>query len=77
MVYQGKEETINSLVDGKYMILDSFFENKFENSDVEDSETKEQSQTKADYTKFRQFFENGDKELVEKLKRECELVLFK
>ena len=74
-VYQGKEETINSLVDGKYMILDSFFENKFENSDVEDSETKEQSQTKADYTKFRQFFENGDKELVEKLKRECELVL--
>ena len=60
-VYQGKEETINSLVDGKYMILDSFFENKFENSDIEDSETKEQSQTKADYTKFRQFFENGDK----------------
>ena len=74
-VYQGKEETINSLVDGKYMILDSFFENRFENSDVEQTETKEQSQTKADYTKFRDFFENGDKELVEKLKRECELVL--
>ena len=74
-VYQGKEETIHSLVDGKYMILDSFFENKFENSDVEQTESKEQSRTKADYTKFRDFFENGDKELVEKLKRECELVL--
>jgi len=45
-VYQGKEETINSLVDGKYMILDSFFENKFENSDIEQIESKEQSQTK-------------------------------
>ena len=74
-VYQGKEETINSLVDGKYLILDSFYETKFENSENEIDEINEKDTTKKDYTKFREFFEKGDKELVEKLKRECELVL--
>lgn len=74
-VYQGKEETINSLVDGKYLLLDSFYENKFENSDVEEDNNMEQTITKKDYSKFRYFFENDDKELVERLKRECELVL--
>lgn len=70
-VYQGKEETIKALVDGKYLILDSFYEDRYENE--EDSEC--DSQTKTNYTKFREFFENDDKELIENLKRECELVL--
>ena len=74
-VYQGKEETINSLVDGKYLLLDSFYETKFENSGTEIDEVIEKDTTKKDYSKFREFFEKGDKELVEKLKRECELVL--
>ena len=70
-VYQGKEETIKALVDGKYLILDSFYEDRYENE--EDSEC--DSQTKTNYIKFREFFENDDKELIENLKRECELVL--
>ena len=31
--------------------------------------------TKTNYTKFREFFENGDKDLIESLKKECEIVL--
>jgi len=82
-VYQGKEETINSLVDGKYMILDSFFENKFEHSDSENNDDEEPSEeidkdhfiTKSNYIKFREYFEKGDKDIVENLKKECEIVL--
>lgn len=73
-VYQGKEETINSLVDGKYYILDSYYENTFENTD-EDNLNEEAKNNITDYIKFRTYFEKGDKELVEKLKKECELVL--
>ena len=73
-VYQGKEETIHSLVDGNYYILDSFFENNFEND--ESGEPKHEIEiTKTNYIKFREYFEKGDKELIEKLKKNCELVL--
>jgi len=76
-IYQGKEETINSLVDGKYCILDSYYEDNFENSDIDNSEIEPKTTelTKTNYGKFRQYFEKGDKELIEKLKKECEIVL--
>lgn len=76
-IYQGKEETINSLVDGKYCILDSYYEDNFENSDMDTSDIEAQRNeiTKTNYGKFRQYFEKSDKELIEKLKKECEIVL--
>ena len=69
-VYQGKEETIHSLVDGKYNILDAFYENCNFNDKINGF-----ALTKINYIKFREYFEKGDKELIEKLKKECELVL--
>lgn len=76
-IYQGKEETINSLVDGKYCILDSYYEDNFENSDIDNSDIETQGNeiTKTNYGKFRQYFEKSDKDIIEKLKKECEIVL--
>jgi hypothetical protein len=73
-IYQGKEETINSLVDGKYCILDSYYEDNFENSDNDIIRTGNEI-TKTNYGKFRHYFEKSEKDLVEKLKKECEIVL--
>ena len=74
-VYQGKEETIHSLVDGKYFILDSFYETNFENTDDENNTIINSNNVKSNYINFREYFEQEDKELIEKLKKECELVL--
>ena len=76
-LYQDKEETIKALVDGKYLILDAYYENRYENDenkDNEDIDTQEKI-TKTNYSKFREFFENGDKDLIENLRKECEIVL--
>ena len=48
-------------MDGKYFILDNFYE----------ANTK----TFNTYEKFRKEFDINDKELIENLKKECELVL--
>ena len=76
-LYQDKEETIKALVDGKYLILDAYYENRYENDDNTDNEDIDSQEkiTKTNYTKFREFFENGDKDLIESLKKECEIVL--
>ena len=60
-VYKNKEETINDLMDGKYFILDTYYENNM--------------QSVNNYNKFRSFFDVHDKVLVDTLKKECELVL--
>lgn len=65
-VYKDKEETINDLVDGKYYILDAHFEEV--NNSLE-------SESKTDFVKFKEYFNSEDKEFVNKLKRDCELVL--
>jgi hypothetical protein len=65
-IYKDKDETINDLVDGKYFILDSHYESKI-NSDEFICNSK--------YKKFRKFYDDKDKNLVEQLKKECELVL--
>ena len=65
-VFKNKIDTINDLVDGKYFILDNHYEiihNKLNKSND------------TNYLKFRQIFDNGDKELIEKIKKECELLL--
>jgi hypothetical protein len=64
-VYKDKIETINDLVEGKYFILENFYEKNTNEID-----------NKTNYIKFREFFNAEDKELVSTLKKKCELVLF-
>lgn len=66
-VYKDKLETINDLVEGKYFILENYYE---KNTDDLENENK------TNYVKFREFFNAEDKELVSTLKKKCELVLF-
>jgi len=65
-IYKNKSDTINDLVDAKYFILDNHYE-------VVRNDLPFQCKTK--YIKFQEFFDEGDKELVEQLKKQCELVL--
>ena len=65
-IYKNKEETLNDLVDGKYLILDTYYEQK--------SNSLEQI-SKNNYEKFRNIFDEKDKKLIEQLKNECELIL--
>lgn len=65
-VYKDKEETINDLVDGKYYILDTHYE------EVNDSL---ETDSRTDFIKFKEYFNSEDKEFVNKLKKDCELVL--
>lgn len=65
-IYKDKEETINDLVDGKYYILDSHYDQV--NSSLEDN-------FRSNFVKFKEFFNSEDKEFCNKLKKECELVL--
>jgi len=67
-VYKNKNDTITDLVDSKYTIIDDHYEDM-------DSQDQVKPQVKTTFTKFRKFYEEGDAEMVEKLKRECELVL--
>ena len=67
-VYKNKIDTINDIIDSKYLLIDNHYE------DINEKQTLSQNvQTK--YIKFRKFYDKCDKEMVEKLKRECELVL--
>lgn len=66
-VYKNRDETINDLVEGKYLILDNHYE-KLDEDKVEDL-------TKKNYQKFRKEYDEGDEELVKTLKQECEMIL--
>jgi hypothetical protein len=65
-IYKDKEETINDLVDEKYYILDTHYDQ------VNDSL---ENNCKTNFVKFKEYLTSEDKEFVTKLKRECELVL--
>jgi hypothetical protein len=65
-VYKGKEEIISDLVDGKYFIMDAHYDNVSEQLNTS---------TSSNYLKFKEYFNEGDKELIESLRKECELVL--
>ena len=72
-IYKNKEETINDLVDGKYFILDSHYETRYDEKVNDNLSNFKIVETK--YENFRKFYDSGDKELIETLKKECELVL--
>ena len=65
-IYKNKEETINDLMDGKYFILDSHYENICDDCN---------NASLSRYETFRSFFDDKDKKMYEQLKKECELVL--
>ena len=65
-IYKNKNETLNDLVDGKYFILDTFYEC---NSDTLNKSNK------YNYEKFRNNFDDKDKKIIEQIKSECELLL--
>lgn len=65
-IYRDKEETINDLVEGKYYILDTHFDQV--NSSLD-------SENKTNFIKFKQYINSEDKEFCNKLKRDCEMVL--
>ena len=65
-IYQNKHDVISNLMDSKYYSLDNHYEQSM-------NDLNEQCQT--NYIKFRQFMEEGDKEFIDKLKQECEMVL--
>ena len=65
-IYKNKDETINDLVDGKYFILDTHYKKNLEIlTDF----------NRNNYEKFSDYYDEGDKKLIEQLKTECELVL--
>ena len=67
-IYKNKNETINDLVDSKYSIIDGHYDIVGESKNIS-------PHVKTSFTKFKGFYEAGDVEMVDALKRECELVL--
>ena len=67
-VYKDKDQTIIDLVDSNYNIIDDHYE-KTINGNLSNGS----SFTK--YTKFRKVYDEGDKEFIDKIKKECELVI--
>ena len=65
-IYKDKDETIRDLVNGKYLILDNHYQNSIDELNLENFNK---------YENFKTFYNLGDKALVEKLKKDCELIL--
>ena len=68
-IYKNKEETINSLIDGKYFILDSHYENICNKLDEIEKIKKK------NYENFRDNYDSLNKDVISQLKQESELVL--
>ena len=73
-VYKNKEETIHDLVSGKYVLLNNHFENN-KQYESNNNNNNMSSFIKTNYLKFRKYYDEGDSELLEQIKNECELVL--
>ena len=67
-IYKDKEQTLNDLVDGKYNILDNFYEYIQNNENLSPF-------VKMNYLKFRKYYDEGDKEIIEQLKKDSELII--
>jgi hypothetical protein len=64
-IYKDKEETINDLMDGKYFILDTFYDDNCDNLN---------RHNRFNYEKFRHYFDDKDKNLFTQIMNECELL---
>ena len=65
-VYKTKDEVISDLIDGKYFIMETFYDDNLTNFDPNDL---------VNFIKFKKIFEKSDKDLIEHIKNECELVM--
>ena len=65
-IFKDKEEILTDLIDGKYFILDTHYDNVVENLN---------KTYKTSYEKFRTFYDENDKILHDQLKKDCELLL--
>ena len=67
-VYKDKNETLLDLVDKKYYIMDDHYEFLQADNNLDyDIQTT--------FSTFKQYYDDGDKELIEKLKKDCEMVI--
>jgi hypothetical protein len=64
-VYKDKTETVDDLIDGKYFIMDTHYENICNNKDTNLNL----------YKRFQRLFDERNKLLLESQKKDCELVL--
>jgi hypothetical protein len=67
-IYQDKNKAIDSLVDDNYNTIDNHYE-LIEQKEIIGKDVK------TNYLKFKQFYDDGDKEFIEKLKKDCEMIL--
>ena len=65
-VYQNKKEVISDLMDNKYYTLDSHYEKYKDTLD---------NHCQGNYSQFKEYMNEEDKEFVDKLQEECENVL--
>jgi len=67
-VYKDKKETITNLVDSKYLIIDDHFEDTKGLNNLPQYISRE-------FIKFKKYYDDSDKDMVENLKKDCELLL--
>ena len=67
-VYKNKNETITDLVDSKYNIIDDHYEEMSIGNQIP-------IQIQSSFKKFKKYYESEDVEMIENLRKECELVL--
>jgi hypothetical protein len=65
-VFKDKNETINDLIDSKYCVIDTHYD---------EIDTELPTFTKKSYSSFKKVYEGGDEEFVKNLKKECDMVL--
>ena len=65
-VLKDKNETINSLIDSNYNVLDNHYD---------ETESTFSNYTKRSYSSFKKIYEEGDEEFVKNLKKECDIVI--
>ena len=66
-VFKDKKSTITNLVDDKYTIIDKHYQ--------ESKEISKPKHVEKQYNKFKELFNEGDKDLHTEIKVDCELVL--
>ena len=66
-IYKDKKSTITNLVDDKYSLIDNHYEDTKDNPKPKHVERQ--------YEKFKELFNEGDKELHNEIRVDCELVL--
>jgi hypothetical protein len=65
-VYKNKNEMITDLIDSKYMIMDSHYD---------DTKNSISNKVKKSYEKFQKYYDEGDEHITKHLKTQCGLLL--